>query len=289
MRLLIIALLIVVPNPCSAILVDATDDQASLALAASYPFMGCGAGWDIEGGTRYRAGSCNLIRNNSTEGAWIVTAKHAIHRDSTGEAIRFLRYCFELSYFDGFPKDTTSFIEEKTVLAVHDKVYYHATQDVALVKLHHLIYDTTGNLVVPVKFYTGTLSQNQAVLIGGFGETGIPSQGGSQGTGYRDGFGRCARGVFRFFFESEATIDFRRTVPVPGMASAGDSGGLAAIEKDGNVLIAGVIATVSGSGEGALTSFEYFNYDPDFNTWINTIISENAEHVSSVAEWKMYQ
>ena len=106
-------------------------------VAAQKPlsFLGCGAGWDVEGGIRYSAGSCTLIRNNPHDGAWILTSKHAAVKN-------ILRYCFMPRYYDGFPYGTTIFLPDKTIAAI--QVFSYEDQDIALVKLEHLVYEEVG-------------------------------------------------------------------------------------------------------------------------------------------------
>lgn len=274
--------------PACAILVDAVDDAESKATAAMYPFMGYASGWDEEGGTRYSAGSCFIVRNNESDGAWVLTAGHTVDHLATHETYAILRYCFESCYFDAFPKDTNGYTD-KAIVAFHDKVFYHEQLDVALVKLEHLVYDTTGELVAPVEFYSGTLSLNQVILFGGSGDTGIPSQASLEGTGYRDGYRRCARGIFRFISSTYGVMKFDRSVDIPGIASMGDSGGFAAIEASGNILVCGILVGGTSSGESMKTRFECLAYDANFSAWMENIISENGEQQSSVKSWAVYE
>ena len=178
-----------------------------------------------------------------------------------------------------------------TLAAIREKVFFHPTQDIALVKLAGLVYDTSGSLVAPMEVSTTiTLTVNQTILLGGSGETGIPSQGGAGGTGYRDGFERCARGVFIHFsaLPGQALMEFNRSVSLPGMASTGDSGGFTAIESGGRPTMCGIIITVSGSGETALTGFEYLGHTGTFSTWMNDIIAVNG-NTSAVTDWQEYE
>ena len=288
-NIIVVLLPFVVCAPSFGILVDAADDTSSLALADTYPFMCCAAGWDSEDGPRYRAGSGTLIRNNEIDGAWILTAGHAARRDTTGETFNILRYTFT-SYFEAFPKGTTSYLPDKCTAAIHERVYYCPSQDIALLKLEYLVRDSTGCLITPIEFYSGPLVDDQVILIGGYGETGIPSQGGPQCTGYRDGYKRCARGIFICFNagKNKLLTEFHRTVPIPGMASCADSGGFAAIEEEQQLLMVGVIVTGSGSGETALTGCEYLGYNPEFFSWMEDIIAANGETPSAVENWDMY-
>ena len=291
MKYLVALLVLVVSFAASAVLVDAVDEKESKALANSLPYLGCGASWQEQPGTRYSAGSCTLVCNNEIDGAWILTAGHTVLW-SDGLVRHFIRYNFQPSYYDGFPKGTTSYLPDKTIAALHDKIYIHSTQDIALVKLENVVKDATGNLITPIEFYTGRLVENQAVLFGGYGDTGIPSQANEEGTGYRDGFKRCARGLFYFFSAaapSRAVMKFSRTVPLPGIIGAGDSGGFATIEDKGQLFMAGVLVTASGSGESMLTGFEFLDYYPDFFDWINETIFDNRETKSEVENWKAYQ
>ena len=137
-----------------------------------------------------------------------------------------------------------------------------------------------------MELYTGGLTANQSVLFGGSGDTGIPSQGGPGGTGIDDGYRRCVRGRYRFSLGSEATVDFTRSLQIPGIASMGDSGGFAAIEYNGTPLLCGILVTVSGSGEGTLTSFEYLGQT--LLTWVTTTISQNG-NTSAVSDWQQYE
>ncbi|MCC6931896.1 MAG: hypothetical protein IT292_01390 [Deltaproteobacteria bacterium] len=304
----VVALFLVISFSASAILVDVANDEASKQLANSLGFLGRGAGWDVEGGTRYLAGSATLVCNNVQNGAWILTAGHVATRGTTGLTFNILRFTFEPSYFDAFPRGTTSYLAGKCITAIHDKVFYHAIQDVALIKLEHLVYDSTGELVTPISFYYGSLS-NKIILFGGAGETGIPSQADPNGTGDFDGYKRCARGVYDFLMGSEGVMNFSRSVPIPGIGINGDSGGFAAIEVDGEVKQCGVLVMLYGSGESADTSFEYLGYEPGFFDWMNNLIQENSnittptptptitatptptptEHESAVAAWDIYQ
>ena len=277
--------------PAQAILVDAVNDSASKALAETLPCMGCGAGWDVEGGTRFGAGSCVLIRNNPTDGAWVLTARHTV-MDSGGSVVReFHRYTFQPSYYDGFPKGSTGYSTTCTIAARRDKIFCYASQDLALVKLDQLVYNSSGMLVTPMEVSTTvTLAADQTILFGGSGDTGIPSQGGAGGTGYRDGFRRCARGVFIQFsaIPGKALMEFNRSVSLPGMASSGDSGGFVAIESSGRPTMCGIIITVSGSGETALTGFEYLGYTGTFATWMENTIANNRNN-SAVSDWNQYE
>ena len=291
-KLIIVAILsLVVSFPACGILVDAVDDTASKALGASHPFMGSGAWWKVEGGTRYKGGSCTLVRNNSQDGAWVLTAGHAVLTD--GEVHNIMRYTFRTCHFDGFTRGTSSYVASRTVAAIHDKVFLHPSQDIALVKLESLVRDAAGELVTPIEMYSGDLSltYGQPILFGGAGDTGTPDQGGSEGTSYRDGFERCARGVFVTFnaARNEGLLEFKRSVPIPGMGSNGDSGGFAAVEFDGNVMLVGVLVTVSGSGEAATTGFEFLGYDDGFSVWLEDIIIENRETQSGVGNWDVYE
>ena len=291
MRTIIVLLAIAVCFPANAILIDAADDAASLALAESYPFMCCAALWDEAGGTRYRGGSGTLVCNNEQDGAWVLTAKHAIDDAQGVYATNFIRYTFESCYFNAFPKGTTGYVADMSVAVVNGKVFFHYSQDIALAKLEHLVRNATGDLITPVEFYHGELVRDQVILVGGFGETGAPSNGGPQCTGVWDGKKRCARSIFKFISTAtpgKGLMEFERTVSVPGMVSCGDSGGFAAVEEDDKVLTTGVIITGSGSGETALTGFAYLSYDPEFFSWVSNIIDENGETPTAVTNWNMY-
>ena len=286
-RFFVLMLVAMCAFPAQGILVDAVNDSASKALAETLPCMGCAAGWDNESGTRYSAGSCILIRNNPTDGAWVLTARHAVYRTQTGGTFNFLRYTFQPSYYDGFPKGSTGYSTTCTVAALRDKVFYHSSQDIALVKLEHLVYNTSGTLVAPMELNTTvSLVLDQAVLFGGSGETGIPSQGGVGGTSYRDGYRRCVRGRYRFMVGTVGTMDFIRTLSLPGIGCNADSGGFAAIEYNGTPLLCGVLVTVSGSGEGTLTSFEHLGQA--LVTWVTATISQNG-NTSAVTDWQEYE
>ena len=282
-----VLVLMLVVLPSNAVLVDAENDEASKALAESYPFMGCGAAWREIGGTRYSAGSCTLIKNNAREGAWLLTAGHAAYDDLLCKTYTVLRYTFESCYYSAFPKGTSMFLEDKSIAAENQKVFYHPTQDVALIKLEHLVYNATGDLITPAEFYQDQLMDNQIILFGGSGQTGIPSQASESGTGYRDGYKRCARGRFIFFLGSEGTMEFDRSVLLPGIASLVDSGGFTAVETENTVRMVGIILNGSGSGENMLVGFEYIG--TGFRDWMDRIISANAESESSVSSWDSYQ
>ncbi|MCC6933277.1 MAG: hypothetical protein IT292_08490 [Deltaproteobacteria bacterium] len=280
MKIILVVLVVMMSIPASAILVDAENDAESLAMGASLGFMGTGAAWMEEGGLRYGAGSCNLICNNPQDGAWIMTAAHAIRWPQTGETFHYIRYTFD-PYFDAYPRGTTVYDPIKSIAAANGKVFYHPTQDIALVKLEHLVYDSTGELITPIEFYHGQLQDNQVILFGGSGQTGIPSQASESGTGYDDGYDRCVRGVFYFFsaaVPSRAVMKFTRSVPLPGIAAPGDSGGFTAIEENGKVLMVGIIVRGTGSGESLLTGFEYLGYNSGFFDWMNTIIQSNGDN-----------
>ncbi|MCC6932190.1 MAG: hypothetical protein IT292_02915 [Deltaproteobacteria bacterium] len=309
MKRFIMLLVLIVSYPASAILIDAVDDAASKALANSLPFMGCAALWDVEGGPRYSGGSGTLVCNNEQNGAWVITAKHAIDDAQGLNVTNFIRYTFEKSYLDAFPKDTTGYLPDKSIAVVNGKAFFHPTQDIALAKLERLVYNESGALVMPIEFYFGSITSNQTILFGGNGQTGIPSQAGPNGTGYRDGYKRCARGVYDFLMGSEGVMNFSRSVPLPGIACIADSGGFAGIEVDGKVQQCGILVMLYDSGENADTSFEYFGYDPGFFDWMNNLIQENSnittptptptitatptptptEHESAVAAWDIYQ
>ncbi|MCC6932205.1 MAG: hypothetical protein IT292_02995 [Deltaproteobacteria bacterium] len=277
-NLIVVLLALLVAFPASAILIDAVDDAASLALADSLHFMGCGAGWDEVGGTRYRVGSCSLIRNNDQDGAWVITAAHAPFHETTGATYRYLRYTF-LSYYEAFLKGTISFVPGKSITASPANVFYHPMLDIALVKLDELVRDASGTIITPVEFYTGELFRDQVILMGGYGDTGLPSQGGEgiNDTRIFDGYRRCARGVIDFFFGSLGLLAFFRTVPLPGIGATGDSGGFAAVEINSQVLLAGILVKVYDRGEHTQTGFEYISNDPSFFTWMNGKITENSE------------
>ncbi|MCC6932092.1 MAG: hypothetical protein IT292_02410 [Deltaproteobacteria bacterium] len=288
----ILVAMLAVAFPASAILVDAVDEQQSLAMGASYLWMGCAAAWDYEGSNRHRTGSCSLISNNQTDGAWIITAGHAVTDMGGVEFWKIIRYNFQGGYFDAFPRETHSYLPEKCVTAIHDKIFRHPSRDIALVKLEHLVYSASGDLITPPEFYREAINSEQTILFGGAGQSGIPAQGGVGGTGYRDGYDRCCRGVFDYmspFRPGTAWMDFSRTVPLPGIGCSGDSGGMVCIESGDKVLLAGVLVLVSGSGERTSTAFEFFNYEPTLFEWIEGLIDDNAEHPSSVESWEAYQ
>ena len=290
-NIIVVLFLLVVSFPSSAILVDAVDDAESKRIANTFHYMCCAAGWDQEGGIRYTAGSGTLVCNNAHNGAWVLTAGHTVYRQSTGDTFNYLRYTFQPNYFNAFPKDTTSYLPDKCINAIHDKVFYNTEQDVALVKLESLVRDATGSLVSPIEMYDGEISDNQVIIFGGSGQTGIPSQASESGTGKRDGFKRCARGLFYFFYPpnpGEGVMRFSRSTSIPGIIGLGDSGGFCAVESEGKILMIGVNIIVSGSGESALSSFEYLGFYNSFDTWMNDIIISNGEAPSAVDNWDMY-
>ena len=287
--LVAVLLLLVASFPANAILVDAANDAGSLALARTFPFMCCAALWDEEGGARYSGGSGTLVRNNPQDGAWILTAKHAIDDAEGANASNYIRYTFETSFLDAFPKGSSGYLPDKSIAVVSGKVFFHATQDIALAKLERLVRDDSGDLISPAELNSDKLAANQVVLFGGSGQIGLPSQSSPNGTGCRDGYKRCGRGIFDFLMGSEAILNFSRTVALPAIACIGDSGGFAAIERNEKIFMVGVLVTVYGSGEDADTAFETFSYDPSFVSWVNDTIEANSEPVSCVTEWLKYQ
>ena len=152
-KIVLLVLLVALASfSANAVLVNAEDDAASKAYAkTNCPWMCSAAGWDVEGGTRYGSGSGALVCNDVVRGAYVVTAKHCTLSNDTGQVQAILRYCFEPSYYDGFPKGTTGYLADKTFAAT--AVFLHPSQDIALVKLERLVYSGDGTLVEPISLY----------------------------------------------------------------------------------------------------------------------------------------
>lgn len=280
-------MLILFVFPANAILVDSENDEASKILGASLPQLGSVAWWEYEGGTRYGSASCTLVKNDARDGAWILTAAHVVLRDS-GEMLKIMRCCFYPNYYDGFPKGTTSYLPDKTATIINSKVFFPSSQDLALCKLDHLVYNASGELVAPAKFYTGELVEDMQLLIAGTGETGTPSEARIGGTGKFDGYSRAVRCRYYYFLLSQPSIGithYDATLSVPGLANEGDSGGLAAVEQGGDVYVVGNLNQIRGEGITAANGFEYL--DSQFFTWMNNIIASNGEQ-SCVTGWLLY-
>ncbi|MCC6933242.1 MAG: hypothetical protein IT292_08310 [Deltaproteobacteria bacterium] len=73
-------------------------------------------------------------------------------------------------------------------------------------------------------------------------------------------------------------MKFSRTVSLPGIIGAGDSGGIATIEQNGEILMAGVLVTGSGSSENKLSGFEFLDANGGIFDWMNNIIQSNGEN-----------
>ncbi|MCC6932204.1 MAG: hypothetical protein IT292_02990 [Deltaproteobacteria bacterium] len=123
--------------------------------------------------------------------------------------------------------------------------------------MEHPVYENDASLTRPIQFYQGTPDYDQAMLFGGAGQTGIPSQSSPGGTGFRDGIERCARGVLSYTWQNEGVFIFNYTVAIPGIPRQQDSGGFVAIENKGNVEMVEFLTKIYRSGEGTNTAFEF--------------------------------
>jgi hypothetical protein len=223
-------------------------------------------------GGLFSAGTCTLIRNNETDGAWVLTASHACTDHDTSSTFYTLKYGFGTNAFTGL---------SEAITANSEKVFYHPIQDIALIKLQNLVYEIDGTLTTPIAFYSGTLTLDIPLLFGGYGQIGTPEQADPHGTGYRDGNARVARGwLWNFGLAglrpSLGYMEYHSDLVIAGIGSNGDSGGFTAIEQGGEILLVGLIDEGRGNGTDADTGFERLDYDPNFSSWMNDIIAANG-------------
>jgi len=274
MKYVMIVLLAVLGSfPAAAVYVRAEDEQASRELAVSLGFVGFGAAYTAEGNL-YAGGTCALICNSERNGAWILTAHH-VTTDSNGlgtDTYAILKYGFAPNCYQGF---------DQMIPADMTKVFYPPNgQDMALIKLQSLVYESDGTLKVPLNFYKGILSLGQTILFSGYGANGDPSNGGS-GECTRDGYVRAARGqIHRFDYlgmdPSIAFLEYLTSLLVPGIGSCHDSGAPALIETETGYELAGVVVKGRGADIGTWTGFERVDYDPNFMSWVYDMITENS-------------
>jgi len=278
----------------SKILVDEYNEEASIALAATFDFLGfvwCLSADNIL--SRFAGGSCSLVCNNPGDGAWVLTAKHvAMDYRGNQRVFPFLWVGFgknEEAVHTAIEDAVAGGVPLPEALSTNhvyrvDKVFIQNSSevDIALLRLNTLSRKENGDLIEPVSLYRAPLELDMPLLIGGYGRHGDPQNAWYDGTNAEyDGYARAARGNLDYFSMAWLLgwywgwLHYDYSLPIPGMANPGDSGGMVAVEENGQPFLTGVVSGGAGGGIGMATGFAYFGYSPNYFRWLEISIADN--------------
>jgi len=248
------------------------NQEASKALAAGFKWSVAIIGWRSDG-FRVRAGSGEIVWNDDTFGAGIVTAKHVLRSADTGEVWTRMALLLSNDLFTAIA-DEDNLIPIEMPANIAD--WEHPSLDLAVIPIEGVLLDELGGPIEPVAFYQGSLSEDDITLIGGYGSTGpieIAGSGIVPGSVF-DGFRRAARAAYAFpsLTPGKLLVKYKGNVAIPGLSGNGDSGGFACIEQGdvgGPPQLWGIIITGSGTGVNKLIGVTYLGADQQ--EWINSI------------------
>jgi hypothetical protein len=193
---------------------------------------------------------------------WILTAAHVaegMHQRTKGSLYVFF--------------DNGEHIAVRQVF-LHPQYQHMGANDIALLRLESSVPG-----VEPVACYTGEIPVGERIIIAGHGD-----RRNTDGSWIRDG---RLRAYTNTVDSVDAThIFFDHDAPGPdatemeGVSGPGDSGGPAFIERDGEMLVAGISSlAVSGKdGPASYGTIEHFVRVPAHKEWMDAVMRAPADH-----------